>query len=54
MIMPKKSAKRPVYKYKFNIGVEIDNYQWKIFLLDDFQTYIDTSNNEEKTSSIHI
>ena len=32
-----KPAKRPVYKYRVNIGVEIENYQWKILLLNIFQ-----------------
>ena len=36
MIMPKNSAKRPVEKYRVNIGVEIDNYQWKVLLLNIF------------------
>ena len=31
------SAKQLVYKYKVNIGVEIENYQWKVLLLNIFQ-----------------
>ena len=36
-IMQKNSANQTVYKYRSNIGVEIDNYQWKVFLLNTFQ-----------------
>ena len=32
--MQKNSAEKPVYKYKVNIGIEIDNYQWNILLLN--------------------
>ena len=32
--MQKKSAKQLVQKYKVNIGVEIDNFQWKVLLLN--------------------
>ena len=28
--------KQPVYKYIFNIRVEIDKYQWKVLLLNIF------------------
>ena len=35
--MQKNSAKRPVYKYRVNIGVEIDYYQWKVLMLNIFQ-----------------
>ena len=45
--MQKNSAKRPVQKYRVNIGVEIENYQWKVLLLN-IPTYIDSGNNEEK------
>ena len=36
-IMQKNSAKQPVDKYKVNLGVEIDNYQRKVLLLNIFQ-----------------
>ena len=35
--MQKNPAKRPVHKYRVNIGVEIENYQWKVLLLNIFQ-----------------
>ena len=35
--MHKNPAKQPVLKLKINIGVEIYNYQWKVFLLNIFQ-----------------
>ena len=35
--MQKKSANQPVKKYIVEIGVEIENYQWKVLLLNIFQ-----------------
>ena len=35
--MQRSPAKQQVYKYKVNIGVEIENYQWKVFLLNILQ-----------------
>ena len=35
-IMQKNSTNQPVLKYRVNIGVEIYNYQWKVFLLNIF------------------
>ena len=34
--MQKNLAKQPVYKYRVNFGAEIDNYQWKVLLLNIF------------------
>ena len=34
--MQKTSADQPVLKYKVKIGVEIDNNQWKVLLLNIF------------------
>ena len=35
--MQKHSSKQRVYKYRVHIGVEIDNYQWKVLMLNIFQ-----------------
>ena len=35
--MQKNSARKLVYKSKVNIGVEIENYQWKVLLLNILQ-----------------
>ena len=32
--MQKNLAKQAVYKYKVNIGSDIDNYEWKVLLLN--------------------
>ena len=35
--MQKSSSKQPVWKYKVDVGVRIDNYQWKVLLMNVFQ-----------------
>ena len=35
--MQKNSAKQLLYKFKVEIGVEIDDYQWKVLLLNSCQ-----------------
>ena len=50
--MQKNSAKRPVQKYRVNIGVEIDHLSMEGIAVEYFPTSIDTGNNEEK-SELH-
>ena len=47
--MQNNSAKQPVQKYIVNIGVEIDNYQWKVLLLNMLQVQLILATAKKKS-----
>ena len=52
--MHKTSAKQLVYKYRVNIGVEIDNYEWKVFELNIFQFQFILVAMKKNLNFIHV
>ena len=54
MIMQKHSVKRPVYKYRVKIGVEIENYQWKVLLLNISKLLLTLVTMKKNLNSIQI
>ena len=54
IIMQKNSEKSPVQKYRVNIGVEIDNYQCKVLMLNIFQLLLILVTAKKNMNSIHI
>ena len=53
-IMQKNSANRTIYKYRVNITVEIDNYQWKVLMLNIFQVHLILVTTKRNLNSNHI
>ena len=52
--MQKNPMKKLVYKYKVNIGVEIGNYQWKLWLLNIFKIQLIQVSMKQNQNLIHI
>ena len=52
--MQKNSAKRPVYKYKVNIRVKIDNLSMEGIAVEYILNSIDPVINENNMNLIHI
>ena len=46
--MQKDSADLQLYKCRVNIGVELENYQWKVLLLNILQVYLILVTTEKK------
>ena len=53
-MMQKNLAKKPVYKYRVNIGAEINNYQRKVLLLNILQVQLILVTTKKNMNDIHI